>query len=152
MYRQSVDPIISRTLATALLGCLGARPAAALLVTPTLHLFTAMTGLPTIDTVAGAFTEATFNGYASQTPIGFGAPSVLLPSGQGLGNTSPGWFFAAGSGLVIPGETVLGYWIDDGAAAMYLIEVFDSPVPFAAFGDFLVLDLTFPLITPGQVA
>src|SRR3954467_2606859 len=151
MNRNSVNPWISRFFLNALIGTIKTRPAAALMVTPILHLFTSVSPAISLDSVPADFTEATFGGYANVPGVSFIPPGVTLPSGQGLGTWSTGYIFIADTTLVPPGETVLGYYLDDGVTTLYMAEMFDTPVPFAANGDFLSLDLYFPFISPGFV-
>jgi len=73
MFVTSVQPFYARALAAALVSALSARPAAALLVTPIVKLFTAASANPSPNSVPGDFTEATFSGYAP----------VLIDSGNG---------------------------------------------------------------------
>jgi hypothetical protein len=52
-----------------------------------------------------------------------------------------------GGAVVPPGETILGYWIDEAAAAgttLYLAEYFATPIGIALPGDYVSLDVLFP--------
>lgn len=147
-FLQSEVQTLRQTLADNLLGALSARPAAALLVTPTVHLFTAGPAPVTPFNVPGDFTEATFAGY---TAVVLTLPllgPVNLPSGDGVGAHQEADFLAGA--IVLPGETILGYWIDDGATAMYYSEIFATPVPFVFPGDFLSLDVIFAILNPSS--
>lgn len=144
-FLQSKNPIYSRVLADNLLGDLSARPAAAHLVTPFVHLFTAGPGLITPDFLPADFTESAFVGYA---PAALALP-LVGPINADAAHTGVhnGVDFLAGA-VVPPGETVLGYWIDDNATTpttQYLAETFETPVPIANIGDYISLDVIFAL-------
>jgi hypothetical protein len=145
----SVQPVISKPLAAALLAALDVRPAAPLLTTPKCHLFTAGPSPITPTNVIGDFTEATFAGYAAVV-LGALSADINLPSGLGYGRQVDADFI--GGAVVAPGETILGYWIDDGAAALYMAETFVVPIPIAIPGDFIGIDNIFGSITPLVVA
>lgn len=141
---QSKNPVLSRDIVAALLDALSARPAAALLVTPFVHLFTAGPApiLPT--SVPGDFTEATFTGYAAQAwnlpligPINIDANDIAVHNEED---------FLAGA-VVPPGETIIGYWVDEANAAgadFYFGEIFEVPIPIANIGDYISVDLAWP--------
>ena len=148
-FVQSSDPFMGRALQSALLEALMTRPGAELLVTPTCHLFTAGPGQILPTTTVAEFTEATFAGYAEQVLTGLDEV-VNLPSGDGLGVHGEANFTAGA--VTPPGEVILGYWVDDGAAAFYLGEYFDSPVGIANLGDFISLDVVFGLQNPTQIS
>jgi len=142
---QSKNPVYARALSDALLDALSARPAAALLVTPFVHLFTAGPSPVTPDAVPGDFTEATFTGYAA---VALALPllgSVQIdPEDLAQHNEVD---FLAGA-VTPPGENILGYWVDEAAAAgtvLYLAEIFETPIPIAALGDYISLDVAFPM-------
>jgi len=144
MFIQTRNPVYSRTLSEAILGALDVNPAAALIVTPFLHLFTVGPAPITPDSVIADFTECTFVGYA---PV-----AVTFPL---LGPIKLADFVIAverslmfvGGAIVPPGENALGYWVDDAAVGgtnLYISEAFVGPAGFALPGDFLQLDLLFP--------
>lgn len=143
MFAQSQQPTLMNGLLAELLGTLQTRPAAALLVTPTLHLFTALTGNITPNSATTQFTEASFTGYAASTISGFSGP-VNLPAGNGQGLFASA-LFTAGSGIVYPGQSILGYWIDDASTVLYLAERFATPIPIVFPGDFLELAAFFAI-------
>jgi len=132
--------LISRPIAAALLAALSARPAAALLITPFVHLFIAGPNPIVPTTLPADFTEATFVGYA---PIALPLP-LLGPVNLGL--TDLGVHeevdYLAGA-VVPPGEDILGYYIDEaavGGLTLYMAETFDVPIPISIAGDFISLD------------
>jgi len=129
----------AKTMVNAFLAALTARPAAALLVTPVVNLYTGAT-VPTGDSVVADYTDATFNGYAAASiaPLG---PVNLTPEVVGLIDSV---LFIATTGGVIA-DTVTGYYLSDGATAYYGGERFAAPVNFADVGDFLSLDCILPL-------
>lgn len=142
MFEESKNPRTLGTLVLRYLAALKARPAAELVTTPTVHLYTAGPSPIPFDPTAADFTEATFSGYAA-VALTLSTPNILLPSQDGMGkfgNVS----FVADAAITPPGETIIGYFVDDGAGMMYLAEEFDSPVQIANFGDFLDLQVVFP--------
>jgi len=140
---QTRNPVFGRALVEALLDSLSAVPVAAGLVTPKVKLFTAGPSPITPDSVPADFTEATFAGYA--------AGALALPL-LGSINIDPNHLgqhnevdFLAGA-VVAPGESILGYWIDDSVGAptkMYMGEIFETPIPIAVAGDYISLDVVF---------
>lgn len=144
-FVQSENIVIARDTAAALLDALSARPAAALLVTPFVHLFTAGPSPITPDSVPGDFTEATFAGYAAVAwTLPLLGPINISANNLGVHNVEN----FLGGAVVPPGENILGYWVDEAAAAgttLYMAETFVSPVPIAFPGDFISLDLIMAL-------
>lgn len=145
MFVQSVAPIWSRTWANDL--AQGIVAATVPLAVPTVRLFTAYTKSPSPDSIAADFTEASFVGYAAASIAGTLVGPTNLSNGLGAcihGEAD----FIAGAGIVLPGQTVLGYWVDDGALApkMVLSELFQTPVLFQLPFDTLSLDVIFPIL------
>lgn len=145
MYHTANKPTWRRTIIEGMLAALMTRPAAALIATPKIHLWV---GDLTIDsqTPLATFTgaEATFSGYpAGGATLGvLSVPLNLLPEVIGLHADND--FIVSDPPTIT--ETVSGYWIDYGAGADWLVaEAFASPVPMAAFGDFLVIEILLPL-------
>jgi len=141
---QTKNPVMARTLVEQLLDALSARPAAALLVTPFVHLFTAGPNPVSPDSLPADFTEATFVGYAAVAlPLPLLGSIQIDPDNMAQHNEVD---FLAGA-VVAPGETILGYWIDEAAAAgvvLYMGEYFETPIPIANPGDYVSLDVAFP--------
>jgi len=140
-FVQSENIVIARPIAAALLDALSARPAAALLVTPFVHLFTAGPSPITPDSLPADFTEAAFAGYAAAA---WNLPLLgpINVSSVNLGVHNEENFL--GGAVVPPGENILGYWVDDAAAGstvLYMAETFVSPIPIAFPGDFISLDI-----------
>lgn len=141
---QSLNPVLARDVVSDLLAALSARPAAALLVTPFVHLFTAGPSPITPDSVPGDFTEATFTGYA---PIALTLPLLgpVNADANDLGVHNEADFLAGA--VIPPGETIMGYWVDEaasGGTVLYMAEDFDTPIPIASIGDYISLDVLFP--------
>jgi hypothetical protein len=138
VFVTSIAPTWNYVLAENLLLALMARPGAALMATPTVHLFTAVSApiSPTITT--SAFTEASFTGYAAVVLSSLDGP-VNLPPANVIGSYQTSNFIAGS--VTSPGQTILGYWVDNGAATMYLAELFAAPIPIARLGDFISLDV-----------
>jgi hypothetical protein len=131
-------------LIQALLSCLTTRPAAALLTTPHVHLYTAVSAPLSPHSTVASFTEATFTGYAAYAVSAFSGP-VFLDDGSGwalLANP----LFIAGS-LSAP-QVIVGYWLDDGASNFYGGEQFATPVNIVNPGDYIDLTLLLPAQTP----
>jgi len=145
MFIQSRNPVYSRAILDALLGALDVVPGAALLVTPFVHLFTAGPSPITIDSVPADFTEATFTGYAADSlALPLLGPITADSLNQGVHQEVD---FLAGA-VSPPGETILGYWIDEAASGgtdFYMGEIFETPVAISALGNYISLDVVFPL-------
>jgi hypothetical protein len=141
---QTKNPVLGRPLVDHLLDALSARPAAALLITPTVHLFTNGPGNITPDSTPPDFTEATFAGYA-QVALTLPLLGSVTMDPNNLGQHNEVDYLAGA--VIPPGETILGYWIDDGGAGsvtLYEAELFETPIPIAAAGDYISLDVVFP--------
>ena len=144
MYLTSVKPWLTRALADALFNALSARPAGALILTPFLKLFTAVTANPSPSSVPTDFTEATFTGYAG-VAITLPLTGPMNVTGTVVGGGGEGNFIA-GSGITPPGQSILGYYlVDDNAAPtkVYLSELFTAPIAIVNPGDFISLDIIF---------
>jgi hypothetical protein len=136
MYAQSVAPTLSQVnVLEALLACLMTRPAAALLTTPTVHLFTAAPSPITPQSTIAEFTEATFTGYAAVVLTALLGP-VNSPSGTCEAVFNNASFIA---GALTSSQNILGYWVDDGATHWYMGEYFQGPIPIVNPGDFIDL-------------
>ncbi len=133
-------PVMNRALVRQLMTALTARPAAALLATPTVRLFTAGPSPITPDVAAVDFTEATFSGYAAFN-LAFSVGVINLPSGDGLGIQGDADYFC--NAAFPGGETILGYWVEDGSGTIYQAEYFPAPVVILNSGDFVSIDNIF---------
>jgi hypothetical protein len=150
MFVQTQTQTLGLALSEALVSALSARPAAALLVTPTIHLFTAGPSQIVPSNVTGDFTEATFAGYAAQVLTLPLTGPINLPGVPGVGAFNAVNF--VGGAVVSPGQVILGYWIDTGSAGQILAaEVFSTPIPIANPGDFISLDMIFGQLNPAQI-
>jgi hypothetical protein len=143
-YEVSDDVLWHESLLSDLLGCLDVRPAAALLVTPALRLFTDNNiGSPRDDSPA-FHTEATYTGYAEQAVV-LGTPVNLTVDGKGRVVTVT---FACTANLV-GAITVHGWMLTDGhggaATRVYAEGRFPAPVTVQYIGDSVVLTVTLPL-------
>jgi len=143
MYRRTAGLVATTALWDDLLGALsGTPPVAALLDDCEVRLFTNVIN-PSPTSVVGDFDGATFAGYAAQTLATWVGPVPMLPTGRAL--IAQANFL--GGAIVDPGEVIQGYYITTTAAAALLAaERFTDPVPFAAAGDFLSLDLIVNLV------
>lgn len=100
------------------------------------HLFTNDI-TPTIDTVIGDFTEATFAGYAASAAIVWSAVfRNALGQAQSVGDTKTFELTA------LPGETIYGYYVTVGGALRYS-ERFEKPVPLAIVSQACVVVPTY---------
>jgi len=145
MQVQSKNPVYGRPLSAAMLAALNVAPGAALLVTPFVHLFTAGPAVILPTSVPGDFTEATFVGYAA-TALTLPLLGPIQIDNADLARHNEVDFLAGA--VVPPGENILGYWVDEAAAAgavMYMGEVFETPIPIAVLGDYISLDVAFPI-------
>jgi hypothetical protein len=143
----SIEPIYGTPLVVAMLACLESRPAAALLSNPTAHLFTAGPSPILGSSVPSNFTEAAFTGYAAQPITGLLGP-IALPNGDGWAMHCEADFL--GGSVAFPGAVILGYWVDNGSGVLYLAEYFQTPIPISAPGDFISLDIIWPINTPAS--
>jgi hypothetical protein len=130
-----------QALITALLEALGTRPAAALLTTPSIELFTAWSGRLNPQSTYSQATVATFSGYAI-TAITLSGPVEFADSIWGMIGTVN---FIATTGSPFVPDTILGYMLTNGTGTLYGGEFFQNPVPIAAPTDFLTLNFAFPL-------
>lgn len=149
MDRQAIAPIGMRYYAQALLVSIQANTlfGAGFKV----KLFTAGPSPITQYSSIADFTEATFGGYAALTPaLGDFAYNVNFPNANGMMNIYSGFFIAAG--ITPPGETVLGYYVEDFAGTgLVMAELFNEPVDFANDGDFLELMIALPVALVGNI-
>jgi len=130
----------SRALLNALLAALSARPAAALLTTPEVMLYSAGPAISP-DAEVADFTAVIATGIAPEALAFSGV--VNLPGGaQGAtGHVD----FVATTGSPFVQDTAIGYIITDGTSAFYGGELFESEVNFGQAGDALGLDIIMPL-------
>lgn len=151
MQRASQAPVINRTIVDGMLGALLARPADALTNTVHARLYSAGPNPPTPTSVVGDFTECTFAGYAAVALATMTGP-VTTDSGDAralLANAT----FVASSGLVLPGQNAIGYFVTlAGGTAMFFSEAFGEVVAFGQAGDYLDLSVVCPISTPGNAA
>jgi hypothetical protein len=144
---QTRNPVLGRPMVDNIVGGFSAIPGAAFLVTPFVHLFTAGPTPITPESLPADFTEATFAGYAAQAlnlPL-VGPVQYDADDRAGINAEN----FVAGA-VVSPGETILGYYIDEAAAGgvvLYMAEYFAVPIPIVALGDFIHIDVAFAIRT-----
>jgi hypothetical protein len=142
---QSQFVTISKRIVDALLAALSARPAAALTVTPKLHLSADPAFAPTPLSVPGDFSahEATFSGYTA-------TGDVVVPTGPvNLTTTTQGLLvvqtYIRTLGSPDVGNTVYGWWLDDGSGFV-AGEVFaGGGISLQTVGGYLVLEAALPL-------
>jgi hypothetical protein len=133
---------VGRALVNALLAALNARPAAALLTTPTLHLGSGVP--PTLGPNADStgWTESTWTGYAAIPLVTFSGPINPSLSLQALVTDS---VFTMTGATPTTGVSTF-WWIDTGVAGpVYWCGAFDAGVPFNVAGDFLALQNVLPI-------
>jgi hypothetical protein len=139
--RNTVNYSWARVILQNMLKALSAIPVAALFVTPKVRLFSGVT-VPGQANAVADFTTAVYTGYADV------ALTLSAPVNQGLNSqaaTGNVLFTSPGSGAFVA-DTATGYILFDGAVAYYGGERFASPVPFAAFGDYLDLEVILALV------
>jgi len=143
MFVTSIQPSWQFDFMSEVIDALSTNPAAALLITPFVKLFTAASANPSPQSVVADFTEAAFVGYAGDAlPMPLIGPANMGPGVLGASNQVN---FLAGA-VVAPGELILGYYVvDDNAAPtrVYLSELFQSPIPIVNPGDQISLDVIF---------
>lgn len=141
MFITSATPVMAQPLAEALLAALSLRPSAALLATPTVHLYTAGPSPITPQATPAQFTEATFTGYA---PVSMGTllGPIALPGSDGYGVHVACDFLATPSSSFVT-NNIVGYWVDNGSTTYYYGEAFDTPIPISVPTDFVSLELIF---------
>lgn len=141
----SKNIVFGRVFASSIIAAMGTRAAAALIVTPKVRLTTLLGFNPQpsmllADLVANeaAWTGYTSGGYAPT----FSAEVNLGPNIVGLtANVVP-----ISTGVnASPGNTCYGWWMDDGTNVI-MAEAFgqNGPIIFAAVGDYLDLQVSFP--------
>lgn len=139
MYWKTQKAGYANGLVSALMAALSARPAAALLATPTVVLFVSGPALSPTWSPA-SYIAPTFHGYAGQAltlvgPVNIGGTDLAM-----IGSVT---FLATAGGTI--NDNVIGYAVVDTTLAIpYMIELFANPVGFANPGDFLELDIVLP--------
>lgn len=139
-----------KTFLNSIVTALTVNPAAALIVTPKVRLSKDPAFAPdSSSTRAGlAANEADYDGYAA------GGVAPVLSGAVNLaelvqGSIASVLFLGAG-GAPFTGNTIFGWWMDDGADVI-VAEAFPAgqEVPIASAGDFLDLEvvLPFPLLS-----
>lgn len=129
----------ARALLNAMLTSLTARPAGALLTTPSVVLYTAGP-TPGPNSAVADFTEADFSGYAAE-PVTPSAAVELGTNSQALVFSA---LFVATTGSPFVGNVILGYLLTDAAAAYYGGEQFPEPLSISQAGQFLQINGAFP--------
>jgi hypothetical protein len=114
------------------------RPAAALIATPTVHLFNNNVA-PSPQSVVGSFTETAFSGYAAATPT-IGSPVNTSPNC--VAAIGPCTFTAVAATPFVP-DTIYGYFVES-AGTLIAAEAFATPAQITAPGDFVDIQVLFP--------
>jgi len=152
MYARSLVPRWRLGIIDELLNALFTVPAAAIFVTPKIHLFTGSLIVSSATTQAELVAaEATFSGYLSEALGTMDGPLTLLEDIRGFLKS---YSFIEGDPATIT-ENITGYWVDEGAVANWVVgENFPEPLAMAAPGDFISLDLLLPLalLVPASLA
>jgi len=144
MFYRSKRPRITNVGIQAFLASLFSRPAAAVFSPPNVHLLADTTGLNENSVYADfAALECNFSGYALWIPTTAGPVNV----GNGLWVcTFSANMFQAANPLTSGPQNALGYWLDNNNTdPVILWEEFDTPIPFAAPFDFLLLEVVLGL-------
>lgn len=96
---------------------------------------------PVDATVLGDFTEANFDGYASEVPT-FTIPAEVANKAS-MNDSSPRTFTHDGGAIA---NTVYGYYVTcDAGPVLMWAERFSAPVSMSALGDSLSVQLYFTL-------
>jgi len=116
------------------------------------HLFTAGPGTITQFTEVADFTEATFAAYAKKVlAVATDLEPAISPNANAavmIGNCV--WIAGA---VVLPGETILGYYVTDSTdAILYFSEYFAEPVEVTALGQVIDLLISLPFLMVGSLA
>lgn len=143
MFVTSIQPFFQFDFMSEIIDALSVNPAAALLITPHVKLFTAVVNNPSPQSVLADFTEATFVGYATKVlTLPLVGPSNMAPNILGA-HREVDWLAGA---VVAPGELILGYYVTDALGAgtrVYMSELFQAPIPIINPGDEISLDVIF---------
>jgi hypothetical protein len=140
MYWQTKVFTWLASMIEAFLTALTARPAAALLTTPTVVLFTAGPAPGESSDIAD-YTLGGSSGYEAVTPVF--SPVLNFPTGaKGL----------LGSALFVGDNTdpfvsavYIGFLVTNGSTTIYGGELFDEPIPIGKEGDWIEVDVVLPL-------
>jgi hypothetical protein len=110
---------------------------------PMVHLATAGPGVITPGWQSTDFTEADFLGYAA---AGLLDPGLSVNSPSGLGQSVlQDFLFQCTSPPASPGQTIVGYWVDDVNVGPVLAELFPTPLQILSAGDYVNLALSLPV-------
>lgn len=139
MYYRTRRFTYAKAICDALLNALKTRPAAALLVTPVIKLYT-VGPPPTPGSVIADYTFATFNGYADAV-ITLAGPVLLGGTDEAMIASMN--FIAVAGGAI--NDSIQGYLLSDAGALFLGGEQFPAPIAIGAVGAFLDLDLILPL-------
>lgn len=145
MFFNPILVVICRTLLEAMLNATFNAVVTPIFTAGNFKLMTAFTVAPNIDSIPGDFTEATFTGYAPASGLAPSGP-FNMPGEGGMSLQFP-LTFAASSPLTSGPQSIVGYWVDDGAGHVLLAELF--PVPFGIQHPFdsLTINWTTPMQT-----
>jgi hypothetical protein len=135
----------SQAFAQAIVAAYLARPAAALIAAPDVHLFKANTISPTPQSVAADFAagEADYTGYALTSPTLTG-PANLSTQIEGAVTSTT---FLISAGPVTVTNVIGGYWIQQGSVVVgYEVFVSGQTQTMAAIGDYIALNLALPVM------
>jgi hypothetical protein len=109
---------------------------------------------PGVDPPPTAFTEATFDGYASVL-LGGGTGVYSQTNGEAESDYSTGLHWVLTAPPVTP-NTVNGYWVDftdsGGVTRVLCWEAFPRPLPMTAVGNGISLSVPLALPTPAAVS
>jgi hypothetical protein len=144
-----VKPTLRRSLVSAMLAAIAARPAAALISSPYVHLLQTNVVI-TPDTTLAAFQagEATYTGYAPQVLATLAGPVNLRVDTEGLIQNND---FVVGANPTVQ-NNVTGYYVDQAGTDWVVAELFPQVLPMGKPGDFIDLQISIPalMIPPAQ--
>lgn len=147
MFASALNPVISRALINALLDFVTSTtpPAFTGLI---VDLYTSSSAPLGLDMTVGQFTPPVYTGYTSNPISSLSNPGSNSPSGNGLiVYTNQAWALTAAPVSTIQ---ILGYYVHSNFPTVDTVmwaEAFVNPIPLQNVGDFLDLELIFPILS-----
>jgi len=105
----------------------------------TLHLFKAITAPLSQSTVVGDFTEADYDGYVEKTLTTWNLPYIDPVGGATIQGGTQQFDFVFSGGIT---NNIFGFYLLDAAGDLILAGTFDSPIPMAADGDSIPMNVS----------
>lgn len=136
-------PTLRRSLVSAMLAAISARPAAALISSPYVHLLKGNI-VVTPDITLGSLQalEANYTGYAPQVLAALAGPANLRFDTEGMLQNND---FIVGANPVTP-NNITGYWVDQAGIDWVVAEMFPNVIPMSNPGDLIDLQISIPIL------